>query len=68
MCAAMPIAAIKMKDIRPLFGLVPYGFIIAFQYDRLYGNMPLRVREEAARLIKEEPERFYPIEGNGMCS
>ena len=30
--------------------------------------MPMRIQTEAARLIKEEPERFFPIEGNGMVT
>ena len=32
----------------------------------LYGNLFLRAQKEAARLIKEEPERFYMPEGNGL--
>ena len=34
----------------------------------LYGNMQIRVQNEASRLMKEEPERFFMPEGNGMVS
>ena len=39
--------------------IVPLGVLWAFQYDLYYGNMQIRVQEEAARMIKEEPERFF---------
>ena len=48
--------------------LLPITFIVSFQYDRLYGNLQLRVQKEAARMIKEEPERFFMPEGNGIVT
>ena len=34
----------------------------------LYGNMNIRVQHEAARLIREEPERFFMPSGNGLVT
>ena len=34
----------------------------------LYGNMHIRINHEASRLIREEPERFFMPEGNGMVT
>ena len=31
-----------------------------------YGNLMVRARKEAERMIKEEPERFYLPEGSGI--
>ena len=64
----LPIAAFKTKNPKLLFPFVPISCIISFQYDMLYGNMNIRVQKEAARLIREEPERFYLPEGNGLLA
>ena len=64
----LPIIAYKTKNPRAAIPLVPISFVIAFQYDMLYGNMNIRVQREAARLIKEEPERFFLPEGNGFVT
>ena len=34
----------------------------------LYGNMHIRINHEAAKLIKEQPERFFMPEGNGIVT
>ena len=31
-----------------------------------YGNLMVRARKEAERMIREEPERFYLPEGSGI--
>ena len=31
-----------------------------------YGNLMVRARKEAERMIKEEPERFFLPEGTGI--
>ena len=64
----MPIFAIKKKNPQICAPLFPFAFLAAFQYDMLYGNMQIRAQKEAARMIKEEPERFFMVEGNGMLS
>ena len=64
----MPIAAYKTKKPQLLISLLPMSCVVAFQYDMLYGNMHLRIQKEAARLIKEEPERFFMAEGNGLVT
>lgn len=33
-----------------------------------YGNKQFRIQKEAARLLREEPERFYLPEGNNVYS
>jgi len=40
------------------------GFSWSYQYDMFYGNKMVRVRKEVERLLKEEPEKFYPPENN----
>ena len=64
----IPIGAIKTKNPLMFAGLVPMSFSWAFQYDMFYGNLQLRATKEAARLIKEEPERFYLPGNNGICT
>ena len=48
--------------------LVPMGTVWCFQYDMLYGNMTVRAQKEAARLIQEEPERFFLPANSGIIS
>ena len=36
--------ALKKKDIRAIFPLVPFSFAYAFQYDMFYGNMMERAQ------------------------
>ena len=64
----LPLAAFKTKDPAKLFPFLPMSFLCAFQYDSLYGNMHMRIQHEAARLIREEPERFYMPRGNGLVT
>ena len=64
----LPIGAFKTKNPRLMIPLVPFSFIMAFQYDMLYGNMYIRATLEADRLIKEEPERFFMPNENGMMT
>ena len=44
--------------------IIPLSFLYAYQWDMYYGNKMKRIREESGRLIKEEPEKFYPAENN----
>jgi hypothetical protein len=37
--------AIKKKDVRAIFPLVPMSFAYAFQYDMFYGNMMERAQQ-----------------------
>ena len=46
--------------------LIPLSFGWTFQYDMFYGNLMVRARKEAERMIREEPERFYLPEGSGI--
>lgn len=50
--------ALKKKDVRALFPLVPLGFAYAFQYDMLYGNMMERAQAGADQLLVEYPMKF----------
>ena len=61
-----PIIAIKGHMPQMFFPMIVTGFAWTFQYDMLYGNLFLRAQKEAARMIKEEPERFFMPEGNGI--
>ena len=62
----LPIAAFKTHNPKLLVPLVPMSFGWTFQFDMYYGNLLLRARKEASRMIKEEPERFFLPQGNGM--
>ena len=64
----LPIIAIIKKNPQVCFPLFPFSAIIGFQYDMLYGNMQVRIQKEATRLMKEEPERFYMPQGNGIVT
>ena len=68
MYVLLPIGAIKTKNPAMIVGLFPMSVGWTFQYDMLYGDMQVRARKEAARLIKEEPERFFLPEGNGILN
>ena len=54
-----PFAAHKHKNPVFVVPLFPLSIFWVYQYDMYYGNMQIRVQQEAARLIKEEPERFF---------
>ena len=54
-----PFAAHKHKNPAFVVPLFPLSIFWVYQYDMYYGNMQIRVQQEAARLIKEEPERFF---------
>ena len=62
----LPIGAIKKHNPALLGPLVPMGIAWLFQYDMFYGNLMLRARREAAKSIKEEPERYFLPEGTGI--
>ena len=66
--SVLPIAAVKNRNPALLFPLVPVSFAWAFQYDMAYGDMMIRAQKDASRMIKEEPERFFMPQGNGMVS
>ncbi len=61
-------AAIKKKDIRVIFPLVPISLAYAFQYDMLYGNMLERAQLEADKLIIENPLKFALPAHSGIVS
>ena len=63
----LPIAALKKHNPLLLAPLFPLSLLWSFQYDMFYGNMQLRAQKEAARLIKEEPERFFLPKGSLIC-
>ena len=67
-CVAKPIMAYLIKKPTYVLMLVPMTFSFVFQYDLFYGNMQVRAQKEAERLIREEPERFFLPEGNGILS
>uniref|UniRef100_A0A7S3CHX9 Uncharacterized protein n=1 Tax=Strombidium rassoulzadegani TaxID=1082188 RepID=A0A7S3CHX9_9SPIT len=64
----LPIGAFATKNPKMLFPMLPISFIIAFQYDMLYGNMHIRMQREIASLIQNEPERFFMPAGNGLVT
>ena len=62
----LPIAAHKKHAPQMVAPLVPLSILWCFQYDMYYGNMMRRAQREAARTIKEEPERFFLPPGTGI--
>ena len=64
----LPAIAAKSGNHRVLGALVPITFIWAYQYDMFYGDKQYRILKEAARLIKEEPDRFYLPDNNTVIS
>jgi hypothetical protein len=60
--------AIKKKDIRAVFPLLPLGFAYAFQYDLFYGTMMERAQQEADKLIVENPLKFAIPAHSGIVS
>ena len=65
-CFALPIGAVKSKNPKLVIPLVPLTLNFLFQYDMIYGSMMLRARREAARIIREEPERLFLPDGTGI--
>ena len=61
-----PLAALKTRKIEALTPCIVTGFGWTFQYDMYYGTLFLRAQREAARMLKEEPERFFLPEGTGI--
>ena len=59
-----PIGAHKTKNPALVVPLFPLSLLWCYQYDLYYGNMQIRVQKEAARLIREEPERFFLPSGS----
>jgi hypothetical protein len=55
----------KTQIAGPFF---PLSFVLVYQYDMYYSNKLERIRHEAERLIREEPELFFPPNNNGMLS
>ena len=64
----LPIGAIVNRKPQTIIPLIPMGTGWCFQYDMFYGNMQIRAQKEAARMIKEEPEKFFLPEGSGILS
>ena len=64
--AVLPIAAFKTRNPKLLMPLFPMSFGWTFQFDMYYGTLLVRARKEASRMIKEEPERFFLPQNNGI--
>lgn len=60
--------AIKKKDPRVMFPLVPFGFAYAFQYDLFYGDMMERAQKEAGKLLIDNPMKLVLPEHSGIVS
>jgi hypothetical protein len=54
----------KSKNPSALAPLLPFSFAWIYQYDMYYGNKMQRVKKEAERMIREEPELFLPARNN----
>lgn len=67
-CFGLFAKALKEKNPTSLFPLVPLSFVFAYQYDMYYLNKMERVRKEAERLIREEPDLFFPAVNNGIVT
>jgi hypothetical protein len=52
------LGASKTKNPKILAPLLPLGFVYAFQYDMVYGNMMERAMATADTLIVEHPMKF----------
>ncbi|KAL4236951.1 hypothetical protein ACF0H5_005337 [Mactra antiquata] len=48
------VGAAKKKNPTPLAPLIPFSFIVGYQYDLAYGDKMQRCREEAERVMSEE--------------
>ena len=62
----LPIGALKLHKPQIMAPLFPMAIAWTFQYDMYYGNLLLRAQKEASRQMKEEPERYFMPEGNGI--
>ena len=62
----VPIAVLKTHKPAMLVPLAPLTIGWLFQYDMFYGNLMLRAQREAARSIREEPERYFLPPGTGI--
>lgn len=60
--------AIKKRDIRAVFPLVPMGFGYVFQYDMLYGDMMERAQLSSDNLIVNNPLKFALPAHSGIVS
>ncbi|XP_061413856.1 plasminogen receptor (KT) [Lethenteron reissneri] len=58
--ATVTLTAGAMRSKRPglLVPLVPLGFVLAYQYDRAYGSMLQRMRDEAEWLMDKDAGRL----------
>ena len=62
----LPIGAYKTHNPKMIAPLVPLTLVWCYQYDMLYGNMMIRAQRNAAKTIKEEPERFFLPNNSGI--
>lgn len=60
--------AIRKRDVRAVFPLVPMSFAYAFQYDMLYGDMMERAQLCADGLIVDSPLKFALPAHSGIVS
>jgi hypothetical protein len=65
----LSIAGAIIKKNHLLAGpVIPLTFMLAFQYDMCYGRMMERAREEADKLIVEDPYKFYLPPHSGIVT
>ena len=64
----LPAVAILKHKPQVLPPLFPMGLAWLYQYDMFYGDMQVRARHEAERMISEEPERFFLPKNSGLMT
>lgn len=64
----IPIFAWLTNKPRMFFSFIPMSVNYSLQYDLYYGDMMVRGRHNAEKMIDEEPERFFMPINNGMMS
>jgi hypothetical protein len=59
---------IKKRNFSMILPVSALSVLLLYQVDYYYLNKIERVRREAERLIREEPELFFPPNNNGLYS
>lgn len=62
----MILNGIKKKNYNMLLPVSSLSYLLFYQFDYFYLNKIERIRREAQRLIREEPELFFPPNNNGL--
>ena len=68
LCLVLPTLALRTKKPALLVPLLPLGCMWCFQYDMIYMNLQRRAQVTAAKLISEEPERFFLPQNSGLLT